>query len=85
VGGNRGPRLPGLGAYGKVLRQPEVVYQIQSTLREWQQQGEDQQSAPVPDVPERKTDEHKLPVKANPDPRAARPAGVGFESLGGSR
>jgi hypothetical protein len=64
----------------------KFVYQIQSTLREWQQQGEDQQSAPVPDVPERKTDEHKLPVKANPDPRGAAAGGGSASSpSGGSR
>jgi hypothetical protein len=45
----------------------KFVYQIQTTLREWQQQGEDRQSAPVQESPERKTDEHKLPVKATPD------------------
>jgi hypothetical protein len=64
----------------------KFVYQIQSTLREWQQQGEDQQSAPVPDVPERKTDEHKLPVKANPDSRGAAAGGGSASSpSGGSR
>jgi hypothetical protein len=64
----------------------KFVYQIQTTLREWQQQGEDQQSAPVPDVPERKTDEHKLPVKANPDPRGAAAGGGSASSpSGGSR
>ena len=64
----------------------KFVYQIQSTLREWQQQGEDQQSAPVPEAPERKTDEHKLPVKANPDPRGAAAGGGSASSpSGGSR
>src|SRR5208283_1813772 len=31
----------------------KFVYQIQTTLREWQQQGEDQQSTPVPEAPQR--------------------------------
>jgi hypothetical protein len=67
----------------------KFVYQIQTTLREWQQQGEDQQSAPVPEAPERKTDEHKLPVKANPDQRGASGAaaggGLASNPSGGSR
>jgi hypothetical protein len=67
----------------------KFVYQIQTTLREWQQQGEDTQSAPVQEAPERKTDEHKLPVKATPDPRGASgdAAGGGPASnpSGGSR
>jgi hypothetical protein len=53
----------------------KFVYQIQTTLREWQQQGEDQRSTPVPEAPERKTDEHKLPVKATPDSRGAATGG----------
>ena len=55
----------------------KFVYQIQTTLREWQQQGEDRQSAPVPEAPERKTDEHKLPVKATPEQRGASGAATG--------
>jgi hypothetical protein len=55
----------------------KFVYQIQTTLREWQQQGEDQQSAPVREAPEPKTDEHKLPVKATPDSRGAAGAATG--------
>ena len=53
----------------------KFVYQIQTTLREWQQQGEDQQSAPAQETPEQKTDEHKLPVKANPNPQGAAGGG----------
>ena len=67
----------------------KFVYQIQTTLREWQQQGEDQQSAPVQEAPERKTDEHKLPVKATPDQRGASGAATGggpaSNPSGGSR
>jgi hypothetical protein len=67
----------------------KFVYQIQTTLREWQQQGEDQQSAPVQEAPERPTDEHKLPVKATPEPRGASGAATGggpaSNPSGGSR
>jgi hypothetical protein len=67
----------------------KFVYQIQTTLREWQQQGEEQQSAPVQEAPERKTDEHRLPVKATPDPRGASGAATGggpaSNPSGGSR
>jgi hypothetical protein len=46
------------------------VYQIQTTLREWQQQDEDQRS-------DRKTDDRKLPVKQAPrDEGATAPAGA---------
>jgi hypothetical protein len=43
----------------------KVVYQIQTLLRDWQQQAEDQKAATSS---EPKTDDRKLPVKAlNPD------------------
>jgi Putative zinc-finger len=61
----------------------KFVYQIQTTLREWQQQGEDQQSAPVPEAPEGKTDEHKLPVKATPEQRPSGPGATGAATGGG--
>jgi hypothetical protein len=38
----------------------KVVYQIQTLLRDWQQQVDEQKPAPA----ERKTDDRKLPVKA---------------------
>src|SRR5512142_2477912 len=44
----------------------KVVYQIQSTLKEWQQQDADQ-------GPAEKPDEHKLPVK----PRGETPSAPG--------
>jgi hypothetical protein len=78
-------------AWGRTLKfydNLKFVYQIQTTLREWQQQGEDQQSAPVQAAPERKTDEHKLPVKATPDQRGASGAtggGPASNPSGGSR
>jgi hypothetical protein len=67
----------------------KFVYQIQTTLREWQQQGEDQQPAPVREAPERKVDEHRLPVKATPDPHGASNTATGggpaSNPSGGSR
>ena len=43
----------------------KVVYQIQTLLRDWQQQADDQKAAKSS---EQKTDDRKLPVKAlNPD------------------
>jgi hypothetical protein len=43
----------------------KVVYQIQTLLRDWQQQGEEQQAAAPP---ARKAEDRKLPVKAlNPE------------------
>ena len=45
----------------------KVVYQIQTMLREWQQQqDEEQQPASAEQTPDRKTDERKLPVKPGP-------------------
>jgi hypothetical protein len=46
----------------------KVVYQIQTTLREWQQQNEEQQSAPAQDAPGHSTDDRKLPVRPAPEP-----------------
>jgi hypothetical protein len=42
-----------------------VVYQIQSTVREWQQQGE---TAGEAEPPETRTDERRLPLKTAPAP-----------------
>src|SRR5215469_7576460 len=41
----------------------KFVYQIQTTLREWQQDQEAQQPAADSDTPQTKADEHKLPVR----------------------
>jgi len=41
----------------------KFVYQIQTTLREWQQDQDAQQSAGDSDVRQNKPDEHRLPVK----------------------
>ena len=47
----------------------KVVYQIQTLLRDWQQQAEDQKATKPS---EQKADDRKLPVKAlNPDGGAA--------------
>jgi hypothetical protein len=43
----------------------KVVYQIQTTLREWQQQQEEEQRVTV-DSEDRKSDERKLPVRKQP-------------------
>jgi hypothetical protein len=43
----------------------KVVYQIQTMLRQWQQQDEEQRPAATPDN-SRKTDDRKLPVKTSP-------------------
>lgn len=43
----------------------KIVYQIQTTLKEWQQQTEEQKPAPE------KTDDRKLPVKPPASPGAA--------------
>jgi Putative zinc-finger len=51
----------------------KVVYQIQTMLREWQQQDEEQRPAATPQNNQennRKTDDRKLPVKASPEPIA---------------
>ena len=44
----------------------KFVYQIQTTLREWQQQDEEQRPAAGGATPGRKTDDRKLPVKQAP-------------------
>lgn len=43
----------------------KFVYQIQTTLKEWQQQGDEQRPAAGEESP-KKTDERKLPVKTSP-------------------
>ena len=43
----------------------KFVYQIQTTLREWQQQDEERRTAAQP-VPTGQTDDRKLPVKSSP-------------------
>ncbi len=65
----------------------KFVYQIQTTLREWQQQAEEQQPASDRETPDRKTDERKLPVKATPGGASGAAPGGGPASnpSGGSR
>ena len=50
----------------------KFVYQIQTTLREWQQQDEEQR--PVKQ-PKSKTDDHKLPVKSAPQGEPSNASG----------
>jgi hypothetical protein len=74
-------------AWGRTIKfydNLKFVYQIQTTLREWQQQGEDQQSTPVQEAPERKTDEHKLPVKTTPAGGPSGPGASGAAAAGGA-
>ena len=52
----------------------KVVYQIQTTLREWQQQDEEQRTDPKPS--ERKNDDRKLPVKPASEQGATTPGGA---------
>ncbi len=66
-------------AYARTVKYYEnlkVVYQIQTLLRDWQQQAEDQKAT---QSSEQKTDDRKLPVKAvNPGsaPTSNTPAGA---------
>jgi Putative zinc-finger len=52
----------------------KFVYQIQTTLHEWQQQNTEQQPAQQQTKPDRKTDEHKLPANSTPVPSGGVPA-----------
>lgn len=54
----------------------KFVYQIQTTLREWQQDQEAQQPASDSEAPQNKPDEHRLPVK-NDSPKPAPSKNVG--------
>jgi hypothetical protein len=64
----------------------KFVYQIQTTLHEWQQQNLEQQSAPDRDAPAGNTDERKLPVKPASEPGATAPeAGSGPNRSGGNQ
>jgi hypothetical protein len=52
----------------------KFVYQIQTTLHEWQQQNAEQLPASQQATPDRKTDEHKLPVNPTPVPPGGVPS-----------
>jgi len=54
------------GRTQKFYENLKFVYQIQTTLREWQQQDEERRPATDPKSSEPKTDDHKLPVKTGP-------------------
>jgi len=51
----------------------KFVYQVQTTLREWQQQDEEQRPVQGRGTPGRKTEDHKLPVNS-PGTSATSPA-----------
>jgi hypothetical protein len=53
----------------------KFVYQIQTTLREWQQQDEERRPANDQKPSEPKTDDRKLPVKSAPTPQGATTPG----------
>jgi Putative zinc-finger len=57
----------------------KFVYQIQTTLREWQQQDEEQRPVRSRETGSR-TDDHKLPVKSAPGGGAASPPAGGTPS-----
>jgi hypothetical protein len=44
----------------------KFVYQIQTTLREWQQQAQEPQTGSEGDAPQRQPDRRKVPVKTGP-------------------
>ena len=52
----------------------KVVYQIQTTLREWQQQDEEQRNDRKAGEP--RTDDRKLPVRTNSEQGATTPGGA---------
>jgi Putative zinc-finger len=48
----------------------KIVYQIQSTLREWQQQQEEEQKPADNGKSRSNAEEHRLPAKASPEPKS---------------
>ena len=63
----------------------KFVYQVQTTLREWQQQNEEQQSTPGQDAPGQGQDDHKLPVRSAPEPSVTPGTGPDPQTPGGIR
>jgi len=65
----------------KFIESLKVVYEIQTTLHEWQQQNAEQQPAREQATPDHKTDEHKLPANSPPVPSggATAPDGNGIK------
>ena len=64
----------------------KVVYQIQTTLREWQQQDEEQQAAPFRRLPNRRRTTASCPSRPIRTAGRHRSGGAGqLESPGGSR
>ncbi len=58
----------------KFIESLKFVYEIQTTLHEWQQENAEQQSASQQAAPDRKTDEHKLPANSTPVPSGGAPS-----------
>ena len=63
----------------------KLVYQIQSTLRDWQQQDEEQRPATDRKTAAPNPDDRKLPVKPAPVPGATAPGGALPSPSGDSR
>ncbi|MBZ5624649.1 MAG: zf-HC2 domain-containing protein [Acidobacteriia bacterium] len=61
----------------------KFVYQIQTTLREWQQQDEERRPASDQKPQEPKTDDRKLPVKSAPTQGATAPGGAPLSNPSG--
>ena len=73
-------------AWGRTVKFYEnlkFVYQIQTTLREWQQQDEDQRPANDRKTAPPATDDRKLPVKPAPEPGATAPGGAPLSNPSG--
>jgi len=74
-------------AWGRTVKFYEnlkFVYQIQSMLRDLQQQDEEQQPTAVPKTPARPADERKLPVKTVPGVPGTAPQASPSNVTGGS-
>lgn len=52
----------------------KFVYQIQNTLRQWQQQSSEEQRTPAGGEPSAQPDDHKLPQKASPGQPGSAPS-----------
>lgn len=75
----------GWGRTVKFYENLKFVYQIQTTLREWQQQDEERRPANDRSSTEPKSDDHKLPVKSAPVPAATTPGGAPLSNPPGEK
>lgn len=75
-------------AWGRTVKFYEnlkFVYQIQSMLRDLQQQDEEQQPKAAPKTSERPADQRKLPVKAVPETPGTAPQASPVNGTGGAK